>query len=169
MSRLVTYTYVRHFSHGSSLCHVDCRPKSELALWTDIVTHPAETNDAAMTLTSIAKTVAASPRSCALTESKSSDTDVEYEVSPTWPDKISFSNRLSDSGVFMLFANRTVVRTTARTSSKSPNSVMPTIADEIGEPSFTARDSALSIICAVDRIGVLDFIGDPISFLFSSR
>jgi len=138
--------YIKHFSHGSSLGQVCLPPRTAFALRTRIVMDPAQTKDAATMSTSMAKAGALSLPSCALAESKRSDTNVEHGVSPKSTGKTSFPGKLRDSGAFMLLANRTVVRTTARTSSKSPNRVTPTMADECGETSSALQEGTPSIV-----------------------
>ena len=139
-------TYVKHFLHGSSLGQVCLRPRTEFALRTHIVMDPAQTKDAATMLTSMAKAGAASLPSCALAKSKSSDTNVEYGALPKSTGKTSFPGKLRDSGALKFLANRTAVRRQARTSSKSPNRVTPTMADECGETSSALREGTPSIV-----------------------
>lgn len=161
-------TPTKYIFPAASVGHV-CRLGAWFALRTDIVTDPAETNDAATTLTSIVKALAASPRSSALMEFKSSATNADDKVSPALSGNISLSNRLSDSGDCRLLANTNAVRITARTSSTFPSSMTPKMADEIGKSSFTLREIIPSIASVAGRVGVLAFIEDPISFLASIR
>lgn len=82
----------------------------------------------------------------ALAESKSLDTAEEDGVSPKSTGKTSCPGRLIESGALKFLAKRTAVRRTARTSSKSPNRVTPTMADECGETSSTLQEGTLSIV-----------------------
>ena len=88
-----------------------------------------------------------SSRSCGLTESKSPLADVEHVALPKWIEETAFPGRSRQSVALMFLANRTAVRSAAKTSSISPdNRVTPTMADEFGETSSPTQDGALSIV-----------------------
>lgn len=134
------------------------------------VIDPAQTKDAAMTVTSMAKEVAARARLrlCILTEPTSSETSLAFGTSPSWTGRASCPGRPKNSGVLKFLANRTAVRSTARTSCRSPIRVTPMIADEFGETSSIELDGT-AILGTTGWVRVSVFIADPISFLSSDR
>jgi hypothetical protein len=90
--------------------------------------------------------VETSLRSSVCTESNSSDSDAGLGSSPKWTEKTSLPGRLTDSVACKLLANRIAVRRTAKTSSTSAKTVIPTTADEFGETSSAGWTRALVLI-----------------------
>jgi hypothetical protein len=137
----------KYSPHGS--VHVADFPEPAFTLRMRIKTLPSEMKEAAVMVTSKTKACLCtdmSLRSRGLTESKSPDADVEHVSSPKWIEETRFPGKSRKSVALKFLAIRTVVRSTARASSKSPNKVIPTIADELGETSSTLKEGPPSII-----------------------